>query len=235
MGTSSARRAPTTWLWRRAKGAATRYLAPEGGAGLEARDVVVRYLAALGEDAGPGSSGLLGTFRLTRKAGQNLGAFMGEVASQGWDSALSAWRITEESRLSREVAAPLLAGALLEPDGSLEDAVARSSLAAVLQDFEPSGEIAPDQLVTRFLAESLYQRLVLDLGESLEAASRGYGQWRHGLDGLKSWIAGAGAMEQTPPPGQWRGLAGWNWVTLTLEKMLGRLRECHPERIEASF
>lgn len=228
MGTSSARRAPTTWFWRRAKGAAIRYLALEGGAGLEAREVVSRYLAALGEDAGPGDQGLLAGFRLTRKVGQNLGAFVGEVASQGWGAALEAWGVSGEAGHSLEIAAPLLAGALLETDGSLEDAVARSSLAAVLQDFGPSEKIAPAQMVTRFLAESLYQRLILDLGEPLEAAGRSYGQWRHGLDGLRSWIVKTGVMEGTEeslPAQQWRGLAGWNWVTLALEKMLGRLRE----------
>jgi len=87
--------------------------------------------------------------------------------------------------------------------------------------------VAPAQAVTRFLAESLYQRLVLDLGEPLEAAGWSCGHWRMGLDGLRSWIAGAAAAEpgEPPTPEQWRGLAGWTWVTLTLEGMLRRLRE----------
>lgn len=208
MGTSSARRAPTTWLWRRAKGAATRYLSPPGGAGLEAREVVARYLAALGEDTGSGSPDLLAAFRLTRKAAQSLGAF----------AALAA---------PREETAPALAGKLLEPDGSLEGAVARSALAAVLRDLGGSEDAAPAQTATRFLAESVYQRLVLDLGEPLEAASLSFGHWRQGLAGLQEWIAGAAQEEPHEPstPEQWRGLAGWIWVTRTLEKMLGRLQE----------
>jgi hypothetical protein len=124
--------------------------------------------------------------------------------------------------------APVLAGTLLEADGSLEEAVAHSSLGVVLQDFGPSEMVAPARAVTRFLAESLYQRLVLDLGESLEAASRGYGHWRQSLDDLQSWIDRPGAVGTAgtpPPPPQWRGLAGWNWVTLALEQMLRQLRE----------
>jgi hypothetical protein len=223
MGTSSARRAPTTWLWRRAKGAATRYLAPEGGAGLEARELVGRYLAALGEEAGSGSQGLLAAFRLTRKVGQNLGAFVDEVFSRGWDAALETWGLTGGAGLTLELPAPVLGGTLIETDGSLEGAVARSSLAAVLQDFDPTEKAAPAQVVTRFLAESLYQRLILDLGEPLEAASRGYDHWQQGLYGLRSWIVKTGALEgpeEPPRPEQWRGLAGWQWVTLALEEML---------------
>ena len=226
MGTSSARRAPTTWFWRRAKGAAGRYLAPEGGVGLEAREVVSRYLAALREDAGPGSQSWLADFRLTRKVGQNLGAFLGEVASQGWEAALGAWGLSGAAGPPREMAMAALTGSLMEADGSLEGAVARSSLAAVLQDFAASKQVAPAQVVRRFLAETLYQRLVLDLGEPLEAASRNYGHWRQGLEGLKSWITRAGASEgpeEPLPPPQWRGLGGWQWVTAVLEKMLGQL------------
>ena len=226
MGTSSARRPPTTWFWRRAKGAASRYLSPEGGIGLEAREVVARYLAALGEDAGSGSQGLLATFRLTRKVGQNLGAFVGEVASLGWEAALGAWGLSGAAGPPREMSAAVLAGALMEADGSLEGAVARSSLVAVLQDFAASKQAVPVQVVRRFLTETLYQRLVLDLGEPLEAASLSFGHWRQALEGLKGWIAGAAQEEpQAPPtPERWRGLAGWAWVTLTLEKMLGRLQ-----------
>jgi len=225
MGTSSARRAPTTWFWRRAKGTATRYLSPEEGVGLEAREVVARYLAALGEAAEPGSQDLLGSFRLTRKVAQNFGALVSQAASQGWDAALEAWGWIEGPGQPRKEVVPALAGMLLEPDGGLEGAVARSSLAAVLQDFGPPEKVAPAQAVTRFLAESVYQRLVLDLGEPLEAASLSCGHWRQGLDGLKGWIAGAAKEEpdEPPTPEQWRGLAGWTWVTLALTGILRHL------------
>ncbi|RJR40190.1 MAG: hypothetical protein C4567_11075 [Deltaproteobacteria bacterium] len=226
MGTSSARRAPTTWRWRRAKAAAGRYLAPEEGAGLEAREVVARYLAALGEDGASGQ-GLAAEFRLTRKAAQNLGAFLSEAASRGWDAAWGATTGSSEPGPFQETARPVLASTLLEADGGLEAAVARSSLVMVLHGLEGAPPPSPAQAVARFLAEALYQRLTLDLGESLEATGRSYGQWRQGLAGLRSWIVQAGEMEldEPPPPQQWRGLAGWQWVTLALEKMLGRLQE----------
>ncbi|MFZ5451556.1 MAG: hypothetical protein ACOZF2_06765 [Thermodesulfobacteriota bacterium] len=232
MGTSSARRPPTTWLWRRAKGGASRYLAPSGGLGLEAREVVARYLAALGDETRAGSPNLLGSFRLTRKAGQNLGAFVGEVTSQGWDAALGVWGLTGGTEPPGAMAATALAGALLEAEGSLEDAVAHSALGAVLQDFQSGKLVTSVQVVARFLAESLYQRLVLDLGESLEAASGSYGHWRQGLEGLREWIIRAGTLEEwedPPTASQWRGLAGWQRVTLALEKMLGRLMESSSE------
>jgi hypothetical protein len=227
MGTSSARRGPTTRFWRRAKGAATRYLAPEAGVGLEAREVVGRYLAALEGDSGPGGQDLLASFRLTRKAAQILGAFVGQAASQGWDAALEAWGWTEGPGPPRNELVPALTGMLLEPDGSLEGAVARSALAAVLRDIGPSAKVAPAQVMTQFLAESVYQRLVLDLGEPLEAAALSCGHWRQGLDGLKCWIARAAAEEpqESPKPEQWQGLAGWTWVTLALAGLLRRLQE----------
>lgn len=228
MGTSSARRPPTTRLWRRAKGAATRYLAPAEGVGLEAREVVARYLAALGQEADPGSQGLLAEFRLTRKVGQNLGALLEDAASLGWDAALGDWGLTAEAEPGGGIPGPMLAGALLEADGGLEEAVARSALAAALQNLGSTEPVEPARLVRRFLAESIYQRLVLDLGASLEAAGRSYKHWRQGLEGLRACIIEAEALaepEGPPPPAQWRGLAGWQWVTLVLEKILGRLGE----------
>ena len=56
MGTSSARRGPTTGLWRAAKGAATRYLSPAAGGEVSAREVAARYLAALAETPGQGDA-----------------------------------------------------------------------------------------------------------------------------------------------------------------------------------
>ena len=87
MGTSSARRGPTTGLWRAAKGAATRYLSPGAGGEVSAREVVARYLAALEETPGQGEA--LAAFRFTRKAAQDLGAFWQEVAARGWEAALA--------------------------------------------------------------------------------------------------------------------------------------------------
>ena len=86
MGTSSARRGPTTGLWRAAKGAATRYLSPGAGGEVSAREVAARYLAALAETPGQGEA--LAAFRFTRKAGQDLGALGQEVKARGWEAVL---------------------------------------------------------------------------------------------------------------------------------------------------
>src|SRR4030042_201508 len=86
MGTSSARRGPTTGLWRAAKGAATRYLSPGAGGEVNAREVAARYLAALAETPGQGEA--LAAFRFTRKVGQDLGALGLEVKTRGWEAVL---------------------------------------------------------------------------------------------------------------------------------------------------
>ena len=87
MGTSSARRGPTTALWRAAKGSATRYLSPAAGGEVSAQEVVSRYLAALAETPGQGEA--LAAFRVTRKVAQDLGALGQEVAARGWEAALA--------------------------------------------------------------------------------------------------------------------------------------------------
>jgi hypothetical protein len=231
MGTSAARRAPTTRLWRLAKGAATRYLSPEGGGAVTAGEVTARYLAALGED-GPGA---LAAFRLTRKVAQDLGA----AAAQGWEEALNSWGLGELAGESPEAAAHGVAAALAGADGGLEAAAARASLVRVLP---PAGaaslhataaEGEPGRLVSRFLAAALHLRLALDLGEPLEAAAGSYRRIRNGLGELQAWIeraAAPSAPEAPEAPGDpeaWRGLAGWTWVTRVMEMMISRLRTIH--------
>ena len=73
MGTSSARRGPTTGLWRVAKGAATRYLSPGAGGEVSAREVAARYLAALAGDSGAG--GGLGGVPVYPEGGAGPGGF----------------------------------------------------------------------------------------------------------------------------------------------------------------
>jgi hypothetical protein len=229
MGTSAARRAPATRTWRRAKLAATRYLSPAKG-GLEAREVAAYYLAALEDDAAAAGQDLPGAFPLTRRAAQNLGAWGSQAASRGWEEAQGAWGLRNSAVPGGEGWALALAGALAEVDGSLEGAAVRSSLAAVLQELNLSRQIKPAELVAQFLGEALYQRLVLDLGEPLEAAGLNFGHWRRGLAGLRTLIAGAAAAnpEETPPPGNWEGLKGWTWVTRSLERMAQRLLTPRP-------
>jgi hypothetical protein len=229
MGTSAGRRAPTTRLWGLAKGAATRYLSPQGGGTVTAGEVVARYLAALGE----GDQGALAAWRLTRKVAQDLGALAALAASQGWEEALTAWGLGELAGSPPEGLALGLSGVLVGAAGGLEAAVARASLAAAWMTSvsigppAPAAGVAPGLLVQRFLAASLHLRLALDLGEPLEAAGASYRGLRNGMETLQRCIeAAADPMPAAPGhPEDWRSLAGWTWVTETAERLLNRLAD----------
>ena len=130
MGTSSARRGPTTALWRAAKGSATRYLSPAAGGEVSAREVVSRYLAALAETPGQGEA--LAAFRVTRKVAQELGALGEEAAARGWDAALAGRGLASLAGGPPELLAPGVAGVLAGSGGGLEEAVVRTALALVV-------------------------------------------------------------------------------------------------------
>ncbi|MDP2045715.1 MAG: hypothetical protein Q8L00_05810, partial [Deltaproteobacteria bacterium] len=200
MGTSSARRGPTTGLWRSAKGAATRYLSPGAAGEVSAREVVARYLAALAETSGEGEA--LVAFRVTRKAAQDLGALWQEVAARGWGLALQDRGLAPLARESAELLAPGLSGVLAGSGGGLEDAVVRTALALVIGPAVQSRDRPePAQVVRQFLVTALHLRLALDLGESLEAAAGGCGRLRDGLNRIKAVIeAGAGALDAMSEP-----------------------------------
>ena len=170
MGTSSARRGPTTGLWRAAKGAATRYLSPGAGGEVSAREVVARYLAALAETPGQGEA--LAAFRVTRKVAQDLGALWQEVAARGWDAALKERGLAPLAREPAEMLAPGVSGVLAGSGGGLEEAVVRTALALVLRPAVQSQDRPePAQVVRQFLVTAVHLRLALDLGEPLEAAA----------------------------------------------------------------
>jgi hypothetical protein len=230
MGTSSARRGPTTGLWRAAKGAATRYLTPAAGGEVCAGEVVARYLAAQEETSGPGET--LAAFRLTRRAAQDLGALGEEAAARGWEAALAGRGLASAGPEAALALAQVVAGG----GGGLEAAVVRTALALTLQAAMASGA-GPDavQLARRFLAAAVYLRLVLDLGESLEAAAGGYGRLRDGLGRIQAVIEEglAGTGELPAPPGQvshWQGLAGWAWVTAVIAGLLDGLKVKPPKK-----
>jgi hypothetical protein len=237
MGTSTARRGPSTAVWRMAKGAATRYLSPEGAAPVEAREVVRRYVAALEETQVSHGRDLLAGFRLTRKAAQGLGEFGDAAAASGLSAALAAWDLAEVAQSSPEEAVLALAEAWLEDDGGLEAAVARSALATCLDklltpDPGSTSRLDGPALVKAFLSRALYQRLVLDLGECLEAAAPGWPEFKAGLTRLAAEITAAGLAVPGDPPraGQWQGLAGWVYVTRLLEHLCQGLKRANPER-----
>jgi hypothetical protein len=233
MGTSAARRAPTGRWWRLAKGAATRYLSPEKEGGVEVREVAARYLAALEGSAGEAGQGVLAAFSLTRKVAQDLGAFWTQAVSQGWEAALDAWGVPQLKGQPPEIAALGLSAALAGPGSGLEEAVARTALAKALlrhlpfQDYlklgsGPSSVPEPHLVVQHFLGTALSRRLVLDLGESLEAAGRDFRRLQAGLAGLTEYITKAALDSPITSPTQaeqWRGLTGWLRVTQIIETL----------------
>jgi hypothetical protein len=229
MGTSSARRGPTTGLWRAAKGAATRYLSPEAGAEVSAREVVVRYLAALEEAPGQGEA--LAAFRVTRKAAQDLGALWQEVGARGWDLALKDRGLAPLAREPASMLAIGVSGVLAGSGGGLEAAVVRTALALVIGPAVTSQDRPePAQIVRQFLVTALHLRLALDLGEPLEAAAGSSGRLRDGLSRIQAVIE-AGALAsgaQSEPPttsGLWQGFTGWTWITEVMAGLMGKLRE----------
>ena len=229
MGTSSARRGPTTGLWRAAKGAATRYLSPGAAGEVSAREVVARYLTALAETPGAGEA--LAAFRVTRKAAQDLGALWQEAAARGWGSALKDRGLTALAGEPAEVIAPGLSGVLAGSGGALEEAVVRTALATVIREtLQSQDRPEPAQIVRQFLVTALHLRLALDLGEPLEAAAGSSGRLRDGLSRIKAVIeAGAltAGISSDPPatPGHWQGFSGWTWVT---EVMAGLMQNLEP-------
>jgi hypothetical protein len=225
MGTSSARRGPTTALWRAAKAAATRYLSPEGGGELNVRELVARYLAALQET--PGQGDRLAVFRFTRKVGQELGAFWEEMQSRGWDQTLQDRGLASLAPGDAALLAQGVSGVLAGSGGGLEEAVVRTSLALVLrQALQSENRAAPGHLVRQFLATALSLRLALDLGEPLEAAAGSSRQLQDGLKQIKAAIVANVSTEGWPgpptTPEHWQGLTGWTWVTATLVALMAK-------------
>ncbi|MGA7577643.1 MAG: hypothetical protein ACLQUW_12675 [Desulfobaccales bacterium] len=244
MGTSSARRGPRGPLWRQAKRVASRYLATGNAGPAAAREVAARYVAALGEgSAPPQAASALAAFRLTRRVAQNLGAFYCEAAVRGWPAALAAWGLKEAAgKEGTEVPAQSLSAALEIPGGGLEEAVAHTALVGLLlrkPGGGPGGEVlAPvpvpipeaARLVRRFLGDAFSLRLLLDLGESLEAAAPGFTPLRQGAIEISRWIeqAAADPSPAAPPlksPEDWLGLPGWTWVTGVLQGLLHCLQD----------
>jgi len=226
MGTSSARRGPTTALWRAAKGAATRYLSPEGGGELSAREVVARYLAALEET--PGQGDRLAVFRFTRKVGQELGAFWEEVNSRGWEGSLQERGLAPLVHGEVMMLAQGLSGVLAGSGGGLEEAAVRTALVLVLRRALQSGDATtPANLVRQFLAAAVTLRLALDLGEPLEAAAGSYGRLKQGFSHIKQLIEVKvlGENDQAAPPvspDHWQGLAGWIWITEIMAALMDK-------------
>ena len=247
MGTSTARRGPVGRGWRAAKITATRYLSPEAPGAVRAQEVAARYVAALTETATKGGGDIMGAFALTRKAAQNLGAFLARAGQQGWPKALKDRHLAHLAPEPPETAAAPLAGALVGEAGGLEASVAAPALASCLLEYWLEGKSSPptfsavasekpikspEQIVRQFLARVLEYRLAFDLGESLEAGASGWRSFDQGLTQIRAVMdqALAGASPGPAAPREeshWEGLPGWLWVTRELEALLQRLKGSH--------
>jgi hypothetical protein len=227
MGTSSARRGPTTGLWRRAKGTATRYLSPAAGGEVSAREVAARYLAALAETSGQGDR--LAAFRFTRKVAQDLGAFWQEVNTRGFEAVLAEHGLAPLTQGPPEMLAPGVSAVLAGSGGGLEEAVVQTAVALVVRHAVTSPDRPdPARVVRRFLATVVGLRLALDLGEPLEAAAGSYGRLRDGLGRLQAVLEAGTAAAGSPaePPAtrmHWQGLPGWTLVTEIMTGLLKNL------------
>ena len=202
---------------------------------MEAREVVRRYIAALQETSRAQGQDLLAGFRLTRKAAQCLGEFGDLVAGSGLAAALESLGLKDLALLPPEEAIPGLTQTWVEEQGILEASVAGTALAtclgrALTSDPSTVSKVDGPSLVRSFLAIVLYQRLAFDLGESLEAAATGWPEYLQGLVRLEEELAAATIEVPDNPPeaGQWRGLAGWLYVTRTLEGVLQRFQDARP-------
>jgi len=227
MGTSSARRGPTTGLWRAAKGAATRYMSPGAGGEVSAREVAARYLAALAET--PGQGDRLAAFRFTRKVAQDLGVLGQEVAARGWEAALKDRGLAPLAQEPPEILAPGVSGVLAGSGGGLEEAVVQTALATVIRQAVRSQDRPdPPQMVRQFLVTAVHLRMALDLGEPLEAAAGSFGRLRDGLNRIQAVIEAGAAAAGAPPeppatPGHWQGLTGWTWITEIIAGLMKNL------------
>lgn len=228
MGTSTARRAPGTRVWRLAKVAATRYLSPAAGQPVTARELVSRYIAALKEGA-ESEGGALAAFRLTRKMGHQLGALCQQSRNESLPATLAAWGGSDPSWREPEALAHVMATLWLDENGGLEEAALRPALVGSLLELfkgikENPGpaETEAVRIVKRFLAVALAHRLIFDLGEALEAAAPGWHPLAAALAGIKQEIAQVvdAAAEAASAPANWQGLEGWVWVTRVLEETM---------------
>lgn len=210
-------------------------MAPEAVSPVEAREVVRSYVAAMQENSAFQGQDLLAEFRLIRQAAQSLGEFGDILAESGLLAALETYGLAGLEQSSPEAAVLGLTAAWVEENGALEAAVARSALAACLQNLFAPGALPTlrmngASLVKSFLATVLCRRLAFDLGESLEAAATGWGTYQEALARLEDELAASISQVPEDPPGptKWAGLAGWLYVTRILENLLHGYQVARP-------
>ncbi len=185
MGTSALRsgnNAPRGGTWTRAKRLTTSFVR---GTGATAASAVGGFVSAVGNGGDGISGGSAGHQSSSSvKAGQALGAFLGNVATVGLDQAL---RSSGLEHLIGAVPYEVLSGVvdyICGNGGPLDDAIARSAVIEVLAEiFDDSDEkytylrdnwdSQVDEnhildLMSLFLSQAIFQRFIMDLGDRFE-------------------------------------------------------------------
>ena len=193
MGTSNSRsgdNAPTGGDWTKAKVRVTRFIR---GTGSSLESALGAFVSAIG---GPraisrgragGTGASAGRLSSSVRRGQALGSFLSSVASDGLDQAL------RSIGLGHLVGAPpydilsRVADHICGNGGPLNDAVARSAVVEVLAEiFDESDDTYSDlrdrwdseldekrivDLMSLFLSQAIFQRILADLGSQFETSS----------------------------------------------------------------
>ena len=187
MGTSSSRagaRSPTAGEWTRAK----RRTGALGAGRTDAAAAVGAFASAVRRDSAVLQSGARATeapFSAAVQGGQLLGAFLGGVARQGLDQALRSMGLGELVGMTPYGALCALADRLGGSGATLDEAVARGAVVAVLGELmgDLEGEYddvkaglegtldrgALVDLLALFLCQVIHQRFLLDLGDRIDA------------------------------------------------------------------
>ena len=196
MGTSSARRGPTTGLWRLAKGAATRYLSPAAGGEVSAQDLGAFWqeVAARGWCLALKDRGLAA---LAREPGEMLApGVSGVLAGSGGGL---------EEAVARTALALVLRPAVQSQDRPEPAQVVRQFLVTALHL-----RLALDLGEPLEAAAGGYGRLRDGLSRIKAVIEAGAGT--------------AGAPSEPPATsGHWQGFTGWTWVSEVMAGLMKNL------------
>lgn len=197
MGTSSRRSAPRSPNWRKAKRHASGLVSTgSSSASITPKSAISSYLnasgggsALIGGVGGGGGSGgrrTSGTTAVSRAGGaaQVLGSFLGDVATEGLDSALQKQGLGDLIGKSPEVVIAGIVDALSGNGATLSDAILRTAHIETLSDFFDESMIDYDslrdnwedaldaerllQILEDFLSNVIFQQWISDMAENLE-------------------------------------------------------------------
>jgi PPE-repeat protein len=250
LGTSSSRSAPTTGSWPSAKRGISQFT----GGSSTASSAVSGYVRAVRQsgDAGGGGGGSggaaggarggLGSFGRAVATAQQLGDLVTRTASEGFGQALIDLGLAE---LVGHPPIEVLSGiidALSGPGSLLDEAVARSALAEVLEAFyEEAGDTYEElsahmdtitdaskcaEILKRYLIEVLYQKMLSDVAERISEHADGTRVTARKETELKEYIEALVFFElegRDPLQIDWKGQEGQTIIERNLGAALDQL------------